>query len=76
MHHCLSALRQLPITNTSTEDMSNIYNVLPFIGHRFGHQSGLDEISGRISAISLYGIAVRLYLVFSKIGKTQQIDKY
>ena len=43
--------------------------LLTSIGHRFGHQSGLDESSGRNSTTCLHGIAFRVYLVFSKIDK-------
>ena len=32
-------------------DVLNIYNVLTTLGHRFGHQSGLDESSRRTSTI-------------------------
>ena len=37
------------------------------IRHRFGHQAGLDECSGRISATFLDGIASRVCLMFRKI---------
>ena len=45
------------------------WQILTNIGHRVGHQSGLYESSGRNSTIFLHGIAFRVYLVFSKIGK-------
>ena len=57
-------------------DMPNICNILTTIGHRFGHQSGLDESAGLNSTTFLYGTAFRVYLVFSQISKTQDIDKY
>ena len=43
--------------------------MLANIGHRFGHQSGLDESSERNSTTFLHAIAFRVYLVFSKTGK-------
>ena len=47
-----------------------IYDILTSIryGYRFGHQSGLDESSGRHSTIFLHGIALRVCFVFSSIG--------
>ena len=48
-------------------DMPNIHNMMLLlltIGHRFGHQSGLDESSGRNSPAFLHGFAIRIYLVF------------
>ena len=47
----------------------DIHNILTIIGHRFGHQSGPDESSGRHSTIFLNGIAFCGYLVFPKIIK-------
>ena len=44
-------------------NMPNIQNVLTNIGHRLGHQSGLDESSGRISTTFLYGIEFRVHFV-------------
>ena len=49
-----------------------IYTILYFltnVGHRVGHQSGLDESSGQIPAAILNVFAFRVYLVFSNIGK-------
>ena len=53
-------------------DMLNIHNTLTVIGHRFRHQSGLDESSGGTSTTSLHESAFRVYLMFSKIGKNTQ----
>ena len=50
-------------------DVQNIHNILKTIAHRVGQQSGLDESSGRKSTIFPHGIAFRIYLTFSKIGK-------
>ena len=36
--------------------------ILTNIGHRFGHQSGLHESSGRDSTTFLYGIAFHVYV--------------
>ena len=52
--------------------MANIHNVLTIIGYRFGHQSGLDESSGRNLNIFPHGFALLVYFVFSKIGKTHK----
>ena len=46
-----------------------LHNILTNIGHRFGHQSGLDESSRRNSTASLHEAALCVYLVFPKIGK-------
>ena len=46
-------------------DMPN-KQILTTSGHSFGHQSGLDESSGRDSTMFLYGIAFHVYLMFSK----------
>ena len=43
--------------------------MLTNIGHRVGHQSGLDESSRQNSIILRDGFAIRVYFVFSKIGK-------
>ena len=51
-------------------DMPNIHDMLTNIGHRVGHQSGLDERSGRSSTTFLYGTAFRVYFMFSKIGRS------
>ena len=40
-----------PKKGGTVPDMLNIYNILTNIGHRFGHQSNLDESSGRVSTI-------------------------
>ena len=37
------------------------------IGHRFGHQLGLDESSGQTSRLFLHGCALPVDLVFVKI---------
>ena len=50
-------------------DMPNIHNIMTNIGHRFHHQSGLDESSGRNSITCLHGIVFRVCLKFSKIRK-------
>ena len=50
-------------------DMRNIHSLLTITGHLYGHQSGLDERSGRNSTIFLHGVALHVYLVFSQIGK-------
>ena len=50
-----------------------IHNLLTNIGHRLGHQSGLDESSRRTSTVFLYGIAFHVYVVFSKIDQTHYI---
>ena len=56
--------------------MPNIYNMLTIVGHRFGHQSGIDVSSERISTTFRHAIALRIHLVFSEIGKTASIDNY
>ena len=38
-------------------------------GHRIGHQSDLDESPGQKPKAFLYGIALRVHLVFAEIGK-------
>ena len=44
--------------------------ILTNIGHRLGHQSGLDESSGQHEfSRYLHGFAFRVYVVFSKSGK-------
>ena len=43
------------------------------IGHRFGHQSGLDEGSGQTSAAILNVFVFRVYLFFSTIIKALNI---
>ena len=48
--------------------MPNISHILTNVEHRFGHQSGLGESSGRISTTCLYGIAFRVYLMFFQNG--------
>ena len=49
--------------------MPNLLNILTITGHRFGHQSGLDESSGRNSTAFMHGLAFRIYLVFSPKAK-------
>ena len=56
-----------PHPPTQGQGMPNIHNILTIIGHRFGHQSGLDESSGGKFTTFLHGIGFRVYLVFSKI---------
>ena len=47
--------------------MPSIHNILTNSGHRFGHKSGLDETSGRISTTFLHGIAFdRLFCDFEE----------
>ena len=73
----LVAVRPRCITVRSTVGRySNMFNILTITGHRFGHQTRLDESSGRNAIIFLCEIAVRVYLVFSKIGETLHIHKY
>ena len=57
-------------------DMPNIQNLLTIIGHCFGHQSGIDESSGRSSTIFLSGIAFRVYLLFAQTGVLPNIGNY
>ena len=45
-------------------DIPNIHNMLTNIGHRVGHQSGLDESSGQNPAVILKGFRFRVYCVF------------
>ena len=47
-------------------DMPNMHIILTLLGHRFGHQLGLDESSGRNSTTFLHGIAFRVYEFFPK----------
>ena len=56
--------------------MLNLYNILTSIEHRFGHQSGLDESSGRKSTTLPNEIALRVYVVCRKYVKTQHVQKY
>ena len=46
----------------------NIY-IYIYIRHSFGHQSGPEQSSRKKSAANLRRIAVRFYLVFSKIDE-------
>ena len=55
-------------------DMTCIYNISTIVGHRFGHQSGVDDSSGRNSITILHGIAFHIYLMFSKIGNIRQYN--
>ena len=48
------------------QDVPNMYNILIIIGHRFGHQSGLDETSGRFSTTILHGTAFPIDLVLNR----------
>ena len=49
-------------------DMPNIHNTLTSIGHRFGHQLGLDESSRRNSTTYLLGVTSHGYVMFSEIN--------
>ena len=51
----------------------DVHNILTIIEHRFGHQSGLDESSGRFFSVFLHGIALRVYLMFSGNEHNHQI---
>ena len=57
--------------------MQNIHSILTVIGHRVGHQSGLDESSGRNSTIFLLELrsaSIRCFLRrVLKNNTTQQI---
>ena len=61
----------LPINSQvgTVPDMPKIYNSLTNIRHRFGHQSGIDGCSKRKSTSFPHGIALPVYLVFSKISE-------
>ena len=48
--------------------MPNMHDVLTISGHRFGHQSGIDESSRRNPITCLHRIAFRVYLMFSKLA--------
>ena len=50
-------------------DLPNTNIILSNIGHRVGHQSGLDASSGQKISTRLHGIPFRIYFMFSKIGK-------
>ena len=52
---------------TYVPDIPITPNVSTNIGHRFGHQSGVYESSGRNAAANLNVFATRVYLVFAKI---------
>ena len=56
-------------------DIPNIHKILTNIGHRFVHQSGLDESPGQKSTICLHRIAFRVYLLFSRMGKNRKYYK-
>ena len=56
------------ITGGTVPYIPNIDNILAH-GHRFGHQSGLDEGARQKSAAMLNAFAFRVYVVFSKVGK-------
>ena len=56
-------------------DMPNIHNISTNIGHRVGHQSGLDESSGGNSITFLYGIAFRVDSMLFQIGKNTKYIK-
>ena len=55
------------VVRVGVPNMQNMHNMLANVGHRVGHQTGLDENSGRNSTTFLNGFAFRGYLVFSKI---------
>lgn len=49
-------------------DIPNMHNLLPNIGYRFGHQSGLDESQRRKPTTFLDRLAFRVHLGFSIVG--------
>ena len=51
--------------------MPNMNNTLTTIGHRFGHQSGLDGSSGRNSFTFPHGIALHVFLLLAEITNTK-----
>ena len=59
----------LPLIIQPAANIPNIDKTFTNIGHRFGHQSGLDESLRRKSSIFRLRIAFRVYLRFSQIGK-------
>ncbi len=50
-------------------DRPNIHNILTNIGHRFGHQSGLDGNTRQKPFCVVREIVLRVCLVFSEMGK-------
>ena len=51
-------------------------NMLTIIGHRFDHQSGLDDNPGGNSTTFLNGTAIRVYFImFSKIIENSKYSK-
>ena len=54
-------------------DTPNIRKMFTNIAHRFVHQSGLDESSGRNSTTFRHRIAFRVHFVVSKISRTLTI---
>ena len=56
-------------------NIPNIDKILTNIGHRFVHQTGLDESSGQKSTIFPYRIAFRVYLMFSNIGQNTKCSQ-
>ena len=55
--------------------MPNIDKRLTNVGHRFVHQSGLDESSRHKSTFVRHRIALRIYLMFSKIDKSTTYEQ-
>ena len=52
-----------------------IHNIFTIVGHRVGHQSGLDESSERKSTTFLNGIVFRVYLAFSGIAQNAKYSQ-
>ena len=64
--YILIAIRWAMILHSSSP---NVQNVLSNVGHRFGHQLGLDESSGRNYTTFLFGSAFRIYSMFVEISE-------
>ena len=58
----------LMLNHICVPDIPNINKILTNLGHRFVHQSGQDESSGRNSTFFGNRIAFRVYVVYSQIG--------
>ena len=70
MHTCTYVYKYTCTYNTkNTAHILYIEKLPTNIGHRVGHQSGLNESSGRNWPTFLNGVAFRVYLMFSDIGQ-------
>ena len=62
-------------TLSNVPDMPNIHNIWVHIGHRFGHQAGLDKSSGRNSTTFVYGIEFQVFWGLQRYAQSSDIPK-